>query len=86
MYGELIARLRSGDGSALNGALLEAADAIEALVKGQVATGSWDEQYVDDEYDKYGFFRHRFYCTNCGKYQTYGKTEYCPKCGARMWG
>ena len=26
----------------------------------------------------------RFYCSECGEWQTYGKTKYCPDCGARM--
>lgn len=28
--------------------------------------------------------RIRFYCSECGDWQTYGLTKYCPNCGARM--
>ena len=28
--------------------------------------------------------RVRFYCSECGDWQTYGKTHYCPNCGAQM--
>lgn len=26
----------------------------------------------------------RFYCGRCGNWQTYGKTRFCPNCGADM--
>ena len=26
----------------------------------------------------------RFYCSACGDWNTYGKTKYCPECGAKM--
>ena len=28
--------------------------------------------------------RVRFYCSACGDWNTYGKTKYCPECGARV--
>lgn len=28
----------------------------------------------------------RFKCSACGRWQTYGMTSYCPKCGAEMEG
>ena len=28
--------------------------------------------------------RVRFICSACGEWQTYGKTNYCPDCGAKM--
>ena len=43
--------------------------------------GEWEERYVDDENP---FFRKRYYCSVCGDWNTYGKPEYCPNCGARM--
>lgn len=43
--------------------------------------GRWEYRYVEDG----GMFsKQRFYCSECGKWQTYGKTEYCPRCGAKM--
>lgn len=30
------------------------------------------------------FFRRKFYCSACGDYNTYGKSDYCPNCGAKM--
>lgn len=41
----------------------------------------WEERTVEDENP---YFRRRFYCTNCGDWNTNGKTKYCPDCGARM--
>lgn len=46
--------------------------------------GTWDERIVEDENDKYGLFRRRFYCSACGDWTTHGKSAYCPHCGARM--
>lgn len=28
--------------------------------------------------------RRRFYCSACGDWNTYGKTDFCPYCGAKM--
>lgn len=43
-------------------------------------TGTWEEDIDNSRrWDKV-----RFYCSECGKWQTYGKTYYCPSCGARM--
>ena len=43
--------------------------------------GEWEERFVE-----FGnlFSRRRFYCSNCGDWQTYGMTRYCPECGAKM--
>lgn len=58
-----------------------AADVVE------VRHGCWEERIVDDdEFDKYGFFRRRFYCSACGDWNTHGASKYCPHCGARMDG
>ena len=48
--------------------------------------GRWEERYVDDPYDTYGFLRRRFFCSACGKWNCYGKTAYCMHCGAKMDG
>ena len=66
-------------------ALAEALSHVQTADVEPVIHGTWDERIVEDrEYDPYGFFRRRFYCSACGRYQTYGKTAYCPKCGAKM--
>lgn len=44
--------------------------------------GEWTEKYIE-ECDN-PFLRRRWYCSKCGKYQTYGETDYCPRCGACM--
>lgn len=43
--------------------------------------GVWEERIVEDDNP---WFRHRLYCSVCGDWQTYGKTKYCPNCGAKM--
>lgn len=43
--------------------------------------GEWEERYLEDENP---FFRKRYYCSVCGDWNTYGKPEYCPNCGAHM--
>ena len=44
-------------------------------------TGKWEE-YFDP--DKPIFFQHRFRCTACGESTSYGKSDFCMNCGARM--
>ena len=47
--------------------------------------GHWIFITVDDsENDPIGFFKHRYECSVCGEWQTYGTTKYCPNCGAAM--
>lgn len=57
---------------------IPAADVVEVM------HGRWEERIVDDPLDPYGFFKRRWYCSSCGRYQTYGTTAFCPKCGAKM--
>ena len=45
--------------------------------------GTWSERYDEDDYI---FFRKKFVCSACGKWNTYGKTSFCPICGADMRG
>lgn len=48
-----------------------------------VVRGHWVEKYEEDtENDPYGLFRKRWYCSVCGRWQTYGKTIYCPRCAS----
>lgn len=46
-----------------------------------VRHGRWEDEFKEDAE---AFVKHRYVCTVCGKWQTYGKTAYCPNCGARM--
>ena len=43
--------------------------------------GEWIDRY--DEDDK-PFFKRKYVCSACGGWNTYGKSKYCPKCGAKM--
>ncbi|MBO7668974.1 MAG: hypothetical protein J6S60_00155 [Oscillospiraceae bacterium] len=45
--------------------------------------GTWEEKIVEDSDP---MFRRRFYCSACGSWTSYGKTLYCPDCGADMRG
>ena len=47
-----------------------------------IIEAEWEEIY-DDKDDP--LFRHKFYCSACGDWQTYGITRYCPNCGAKMF-
>lgn len=42
--------------------------------------GTWK---IDIDHSR-GWDWRRFYCSECGGWQTYGAPEFCPKCGARM--
>lgn len=46
-------------------------------------TGHWTEKYNETDEP---LFRRRWYCSECGEWQTYGRPKYCPMCGARMKG
>lgn len=54
--------------------------ALDNLVESVNRTGRWKED-VDNSRR---WDRVRFYCSECGGWQTYGKTDFCPNCGARM--
>ena len=43
--------------------------------------GEWIDRY--DEDDK-PFFKRKYVCSACGDWNTYGKSKYCPNCGAKM--
>ena len=47
-----------------------------------VRHGTWTERYMED--DECRFTRRRWYCSECGKWQCYGKSDYCLNCGAKM--
>jgi len=57
-------------------------DVIRSLppVTPQPKTGRWREDIDNNR----RWDRVRFYCSKCGNWQTYGKTHYCPNCGAEM--
>ena len=46
----------------------------------QPKTGHW----IVDRNDSRRWDKVRFYCSECGEWQTYGKTDYCPSCGVKM--
>ena len=43
--------------------------------------GEWEERPSED-----WISIRRWYCSECGEWQTYGMTNYCPNCGAKMKG
>ena len=53
----------------------------KAVAIGGVEKGEWEERYIEDSDI---FFRRRFYCSECGNWNTYGMPPYCPYCGVRM--
>lgn len=53
-------------------------DEFEERKKSILVPGSWSEIYLEDEPP---FMRRRFYCGDCGSWNTYGPTPYCPYCG-----
>ena len=55
---------------------------LEAEVKRlEPKRGEWIDRY--DEDDK-PFFKRKYVCSACGGRNTYGKSKYCPNCGAKM--
>lgn len=51
------------------------------LTNGLPKKGKWTSRY--DPEDK-PFFRKKYVCSACGEWNTYGMSDYCPKCGAEM--
>ena len=45
--------------------------------------GHWEERHLEEAPM---FLRRRWYCSECGEWQTYGRPRYCPNCGAEMEG
>ena len=54
-------------------------DTVEEM-KQEPKTGHWREDIDNNR----RWDRVRFYCSECGDWQIYGKTHYCPNCGCRM--
>ena len=54
--------------------------ALNDLIETVNKTGTWEENIDDSRKGD----RVRFYCSECGGWQTYGKTAFCPDCGAKM--
>lgn len=50
-------------------------------VQPEQRTGKWEKRTVPDSNP---FFRTRFYCTACEGWNTYGESQFCPNCGAKM--
>lgn len=46
-----------------------------------VVRGTWTEK-IDNDEDP--IFRRKYECSACGKWNTYGKSDFCPNCGADM--
>ena len=62
-------------------ALIQVVKNLEDILEDHEQTGHW----IENKDDTRGMFdKLRFYCSECGKWQTYGKTDFCPKCGAKM--
>lgn len=59
------------------------ANLVERMPTIDPPQGEWEERIVEDAEL---WFRRRFYCSNCGGWNTYGMTRYCPDCGAKMEG
>jgi len=60
----------------------EMLDEIQKLpsVQAKQKTGTWRKDIDNSR----RWDRVRFYCSECGSWQTYGETDYCPSCGAKM--
>ena len=56
---------------------------LKALPSAETVQGEWEEKIIEGDSV---WTRHRYYCSVCGGWNTYGKSDYCPDCGARMKG
>ena len=80
-----IAHIRSDYGHGIKAIYNNDHDIIcDAIFNGEKPKqGKWIEEY--DENAEI-FFKRRWRCTACNRYNTYGKSAFCPKCGAQMKG
>lgn len=46
--------------------------------------GKWEYKFVPGPDGKIDFCSKRFYCSECGTWQTYGRTPFCMFCGSPM--
>ena len=60
--------------------IIDNAPTIDAV---EIKHGHWTQWH--DESDRL-FFRERYRCSVCEADNTYGKSDYCPWCGAKMDG
>lgn len=65
----------------LQAQLMYATDAAKEIAEKVPKRGKWIDRY--DEDDK-PFFKRKYVCSACGGWNTYGKSKYCPNCGAKM--
>ena len=55
---------------------------LQEKIKGlQPKFGFWDVSYDESEHP---LFQRKWSCSACGDWNTYGRTPYCPNCGAKM--
>ena len=82
-YEQLVKALRSAStvSTAWEKLMLDAASAIEALQAQMPKRGEWIDRYDEDDNP---FFKRKYVCSACGHWNTYGKSKFCPKCGAKM--
>lgn len=78
---ELFDRLAVISAEDANGMKAQIYAAIQAMDPAPVRTGSWEIREAPDTAP--GCSR-RYYCSECGEWNTYGASEYCPRCGAYM--
>ena len=62
--------------------MLNRIDEAHTVDAAPVRHGSWSETYDPDD----GFMAKKYYCSACGDWNTYGKSHFCPNCGAKMDG
>lgn len=55
----------------------------EAKVR-PLVEAEWEERDVEVQGILGTITQRRFYCGACGKWQSWGKTKWCPGCGAKM--
>ena len=56
------------------------AENCDKIIKMLETSGHW----IIDIDESRGWDRKRFYCSECGDWQTYGETKFCPNCGMPM--
>ena len=66
--------------SGYDSAVVDAVGMATKALEQEPKTGTWRKDIDNSR----RWDRVRFYCSECGSWQTYGETDFCPSCGAKM--
>jgi len=83
----LIGNLLSNIEPSFDHGVARSGEAIKSMKAADVredTKGTWEYRVVLNEDGKMDLLSRRWFCSACGEWETYGPSDFCPNCGARM--